>query len=118
MKDELDKVQAEYLKLLQSITSRITTEELLELLDEVQLFWYQKRNVIHLSAQYLFRYSDAYFLTAATIFDIEDTNQNIFFLNGKYQIFDDPIPSYLKIISKKEAQDGAYSSYLKKLSMI
>ena len=118
LKDELDKVQAEYLKLLQSITSRITTEELLELLDEVQLFWYQKRNVIHLSAQYLFRYSDAYFLTAATIFDIEDTNQNIFFLNGKYQIFDDPIPSYLKIISKKEAQDGAYSSYLKELSMI
>ena len=85
MKDELDKVQAEYLKLLQSITSRITTEELLELLDEVQLFWYQKRNVIHLSAQYLFRYSDAYFLTAATIFDIEDAD-SVFYANSTHGI--------------------------------
>ena len=118
MKDELDRVQIEYLKLLQSISSRLEHEELLELLDEIQLFWYQKRNVMRMAARYLFKYNDTYFLTAATIFDAEDSDQNIFFLNGKYQVFDDPIPSYLSITSNKEMRDGALAGYIENLSEI
>lgn len=118
MKNELRKIQIEYLKLLKTMSSRLEHEDLMILLDEIQLFWYQKRNIINMAAQYLFKNNDTYVLTAATVFDIDDTSQNIFFVNGKYQIFDDPIPSYLSIVSNSDALGDSFSLYIEKLSSV
>lgn len=116
MENELAEVQTEYLKLLTSISSRLEQEDLLVILDEIQLFWYQKRNIINMATKHLFGNKDAYILTAATIFGFENSDQDIMFVNGKYQVFDDPVPTYLSIVSKKEVLGDVFSLYLENLS--
>lgn len=115
---EINEIQIEYLKLLKVLSQRVEIEDLRGLLDEIQMFWFKKKNTLQLIGDYLFNNKEVYCLTGATIFDIEDFDQNIFFINGDYQVFDDPLPSYLTIVSNSDMQKGSFSNYVKKLKTI
>lgn len=112
---ELENIQCEYLILLKSISNNLENENLLDSLDLIQMFWFRKRNVILMASTYLFNNHNVYFLTAVSFFDVSYRNQNIFCVNGDYQVFDDPIPSYLEIISNGEISETIFESYVLKL---
>ena len=54
------------------------------------------------SSQYVFNKTNTYFFTATSKFNIENTENNIFFVIGKYQIYDDPLLSYLEAIRSED----------------
>lgn len=118
MIEELGKIQNEYLLLLKNILGEIKKESLIDSLDLIQMFWIKSRNIILMASDHLFKYHDTFFLTAATIFDVNDSDQNIFLVNSDYLIFDDPIPSYLTFIATKDVPKELFSNYLAKLEEV
>lgn len=118
MLKELQKIQNEYLLLLKNALKEIENHNLLDSLDSVRMFWFKNRNVIIMASDHLFKYHDTFFLTAATIFDVNDYDQNIFCVNGDYQIFDDPIPSYLTLVTTKDVPKETFGDYLANLEKI
>ncbi|MBO0482902.1 hypothetical protein [Candidatus Enterococcus courvalinii] len=118
MLEELRKIQNEYLLLLKNILGEVKKESLLDSLDVIQMFWIKNRNIILMASDHLFKYHDTFFLTATTIFDVNDSDQNIFLVNSDYLIFDDPIPNYLTFIATKDVPKELFSNYLEKLEEI
>lgn len=97
--EELNIVQNDYLSLLKELDTIPKDEISLSVIDLVNVFWYENRNIVNLVFEYLFKGKDTYCFSAATIFDVDDTDQNSFFLLGDYHVFDDPIPSYLNTLN-------------------
>jgi hypothetical protein len=93
--EALINIQDDYLSLLKELDKFPQEEISLAMIDSINVFWYENRNIVNLVFEYLFRDRDTYCLSAATIFEIDDREQYSFFLLGDYHIFDDPIPSYL-----------------------
>lgn len=118
MLEELRKIQNEYLLLLKNILGEIKKDNLLDLLDLIQMFWIKNRNIIIMASDHLFKYHDTFFLTAATIFDVNDSDQNIFLVNSDYLIFDDPIPSYMTLIATRDVSKETFSNYFEKLEKV
>jgi hypothetical protein len=102
MLDKLNKTQTEYAKLLNSIRADFDTEDVGYHLDKIRNFWFKKRRVIEIASQYVFNKTNTYFFTATSKFNIENTENNIFFVIGKYQIYDDPLLSYLEAIRSED----------------
>lgn len=96
--EELNIVQNDYLSLLKELDKIPQDEISLSMIDSVNLLWYENRNIVNLVLEYLFKGKDTYCFSAATIFDVDDKDQNSFFLLGDYHVFDDPIPSYLNTL--------------------
>lgn len=97
--EEIDAIQTDYLNLLKEL-EKIPKEELsLSMIDSINIFWFEKRNIVNLACEYLFKKKDTYCFTAATTFDIEANEQFSFFVLGDYHIFDDPLPEYLNTIN-------------------
>jgi len=96
--EELKLVQKDYLSLLKELDKIPQNEISLATIDSINVFWYENRNIVKLVFEYLFKGRDTYCFSAATIFDVDDRNQDSFFLLGDYHVFDDPIPSYLNTI--------------------
>lgn len=97
--EELNIVQNKYLSLLKEIGEVPTEDISLSMIDSVNVFWYENRNIVRLVFDYLFKARDTYCFSAATIFDVDDRGQDSFFLLGEYHVFDDPIPSYLNTVN-------------------
>ncbi|MED4785392.1 hypothetical protein P9654_12140 [Bacillus atrophaeus] len=95
---ELIIVQNDYLSLLKKLDKFPQDEISLAMIDSINVFWYENRNIVNLVFEYLFRGRDTYCFSAATIFDIDYKEQNSFFLLGDYHVFDDPLPSYLNTL--------------------
>ncbi|RDZ10100.1 hypothetical protein C3744_23670 [Priestia megaterium] len=110
--EELNIVQKNYLSLLKELNMIPQDKISFDKIDSLNVFWYENRNIVNLAFEYLFKEKDTYCFSAATIFDVDDKNQNSFFLLGDYHIFDDPIPSYLNTLG---ISDKVYS---KKMKMI
>ncbi|WP_048764172.1 hypothetical protein [Streptococcus cristatus] len=114
MLDKLNKTQTEYFKLLKSIRADLDVEDIGYHLDKIRNFWFKKRRLIEIASQYVFNKSDTYFYTATSRFNVESTDNNIFFVIGKYQIYDDPLLSYLEVIERKDTVLH-FDTYLRKL---
>src|SRR5690625_425976 len=96
--EELDIVQKNYLSLLKELDKIPQNEISLAMIDSINVFWYESRNIVDLVFEYLFKDKNTYSFSAATIYDVDDKDQNSFFLLGDYHVFDDPIPSYLNTL--------------------
>lgn len=96
---ELNNIQNEYLRILK-LLNKISVEELsLSIIDSINIFWFEKRDIVKLAFDYLFKEKDTYCFSGATYFDIDSKSQYGFFLLGDYHIFDDPLPDYLSTIT-------------------
>lgn len=111
--EELTTVQNDYLTLLKELDKIPQDEISLSVIDSVNLFWYESRNIVNLVFEYLFKGKDTYCFSAATIFDVDDKDQNSFFLLGDYHVFDDPIPSYLNNLTG--ISDNIFSKKMKSI---
>ncbi|MEI3613570.1 hypothetical protein [Pseudogracilibacillus sp. SO30301A] len=96
--EELNIVQNNYLSLLKELDKIPQNEISFAMIDLINVFWYENRNIIKLMFEYYFEGRDTYCFSAATIFDVDDRDQDSFFLFGDYHVFDDPIPSYLNTL--------------------
>lgn len=97
--EELNVVQNKYLALLKDIGNVPPEDISLSMIDSVNVFWYENRNIVRLVFEYLFKARDTYCFSAATIYDVDSRGQDSFFLLGEYHVFDDPIPSYLNSLN-------------------
>ncbi|GGN57537.1 hypothetical protein [Oceanobacillus indicireducens] len=111
--EELKIVQNDYLSLLKELNKIPQDEISLDKIDSINVFWYENRNIVNLVFDYLFKGKDTYCFSAATIFDVDNKDQNSFFLLGNYHVFDDPIPSYLNTIIG--ISDKIYLEKMKKI---
>lgn len=111
--EELKHVQVNYLLLLKELNERSKNDISGDVIDRVNVFWYKNRNIIKLAFEYLFKDKDTYSFSGATIFNVDDRDQNGFFLLGDYHIFDDPIPSYLNTLTT--VSDDVYLSKIKEI---
>ncbi|MCW1035320.1 Uncharacterised protein [Streptococcus anginosus] len=100
MLDKLKQSQNEYLELLKKIRGNLDLEEVAYHLDKIRNFWFRKQKLLEMCSQHLFNNSDAYFYTAVSKFNVDSLDKNILFALGNYQIFDDPLLSYLEIVEK------------------
>jgi hypothetical protein len=110
--EELNSVQNDYLSLLKRLDMIPQGEVSMDMIDSVNAFWYENRNIVNLVFEYLFKDKDTYCFSAATIFDVDDKDQYSFFLLGDYHVFDDPIPSYLNTLGFSD------KVYMKKMKRI
>jgi hypothetical protein len=111
--EELNIIQNKYLSLLKELDKVSQDEISSAVIDLVNIFWYENRNIVKLVFEYVFKGKDTYAFSAATIFDVDDRNQDSFFLLGDYHVFDDPIPSYLNTLTA--TSDEVYLAKIKKI---
>lgn len=97
--DVIREIQIDYLELLKNIAYTSENKVPPSLVDKVNIFWFKNKRIIGLAGNYLFKDKDTYCFSAATTFDVEDPDQNSFFLLGKYHIFDDPLPRYINEVN-------------------
>lgn len=97
--EEMEQIQKEYLRILKELDKIAVKDISPEMIDKINVFWYEKRNIVNLIFEYLFIEKEVHCFTAATDFDTEDYSQKSFFLLGDHHIFDDPLPDYLKSIT-------------------
>src|SRR5690625_2408316 len=97
--EELDIVQKNYLSLLKELDKIPQNEISLAMIDSINVFSYESRNIVDLVFEYFFKYTNTNSCTAATIYDDDDKDKYSSFLLGDYYVFDDPIPSYLNTMT-------------------
>lgn len=100
MLDRLRQSQNEYLELLKRVRGDLDIENVAYHLDKIRNFWFRKQKLLEMCSQYLFNNSNTYFYTAVSKFNLDNSDKNILFALGNYQIFDDPILSYLEVMEK------------------
>ena len=100
MLDRLRQSQNEYLELLKRVRGDLDLENVAYHLDKIRNFWFRKQKLLEMCSQYLFNNSNTYFYTAVSKFNVDNSDKNILFALGNYQIFDDPILSYLEVMEK------------------
>lgn len=100
MLDRLRQSQNEYLELLKRVRGDLDLENVAYHLDKIRNFWFRKQKLLEMCSQYLFNNSNTYFYTAVSKFNVDNSDKNIIFALGNYQIFDDPILSYLEVMEK------------------
>ena len=100
MLDRLRQSQNDYLELLKRVRGDLDLENVAYHLDKIRNFWFRKQKLLEMCSQYLFNNSNTYFYTAVSRFNVDNSDKNILFALGNYQIFDDPILSYLEVMEK------------------
>ncbi|MDI5991197.1 hypothetical protein [Streptococcus equi] len=118
MLSKLRQSQSEYLELLKKVKDDLDLEDVTYNLDKVRNFWFRKHKLLKMCSQYLFNNSDTYFYTAVSKFNVGDSDKNILFALGNYQIFDDPILSYLELIEKSNVMHNMKDYIIKLKEMI
>ena len=115
MLDRLRQSQNEYLELLKRVRGDLDLENVAYHLDKIRNFWFRKQKLLEMCSQYLFNNSNTYFYTAISKFNVDNSDKNILFALGSYQIFDDPLLSYLEVMEKGNTvhQLGIYFKKLK-----
>lgn len=112
---EFDCIQNEYLELLKKIKSELETDEISYYLDRLRTFWYKNSKIIDFCMEYIFGKSDTYFFSATSFLNLEDKRNLSLFSMGKYQIYDDPLVSYLSFIDKTSQNSKVNSKFRKKM---
>ena len=88
MLDRLRQSQNEYLELLKRVRGDLDLENVAYHLDKIRNFWFRKQKLLEMCSQYLFNNSNTYFYTAVSIFNVDNSDKNILFALGNYQIME------------------------------
>ena len=97
----IDKINKEYLLMLEKLSSDFCDEKYLRyVINEISLFWSRKRKEVLFIIEYLGNDSyNATFFTGAVSLDVNENEHIPFLLCGEYCIYDDPLPSFLKVLN-------------------
>lgn len=95
--DQITKLQDEYCDLLKSLLPALQTMSSPAALDEINLFWFKKMELVRLYLTKIVANKDSYTFTASTFMGFDDKEQYPFLLLGKHHILDDPLCKYSDI---------------------
>ena len=105
-------IQIEYKKLLVSLLPKFKSTYAPEALDEINLFWLRRIEVVKLYLKNWFPGKNSYVFTAATFMDFDDNEHLPFLLMGNKHILDDPLSKYSLI--RSEMSKGKDAEFLYK----
>ena len=115
LKEQIDKLQEEYLAILKMASERINEDTYHAVVDEILVFWKKhKRVALSIATHYITPMRTLVF-TGATFMDIDDLEHYPFLAIGEKHILDDPLCRYLEVVDKitdKEAAQGFYEQAL------
>lgn len=96
---ELLGIQEEYKQLLEELYNEKDKDEFIYIIDEINLFWYSKQNIVELIMERISENFDTYLFTGATYLDVEEGEHYPFVSLGKVHIVDDPLAKYAEAIN-------------------
>lgn len=95
-------LQNEYMEILKAAKINFETENSFATIDEISIFWKQKEKIVEFILSNISNEKyDTILYTASTFFDFGEFEQYPFVTIGKNHIFDDPIVSYIQLLSTK-----------------
>ncbi|MDF2534694.1 MAG: hypothetical protein K0R18_851 [Bacillales bacterium] len=97
---QITELQLEYKTILENAQKNIFTTETGLIIDEINVFWYSKNQLVNLIMEYIPKKNQTYVYTAAANFDFEEKGHYQFVALGNVHIFDDPLCTYAKIFDK------------------
>lgn len=100
LKTELLNIQKEYYDILKSAQPKLSSNDFIYLLDEINLFWYANRKKIELILDYLLTDSNCFVHTGASFLDVEALEHFPFAMLGNYHIIDDPVANFGEHLNK------------------
>lgn len=95
-------LQDEYRELLSMLLPSLKSDNILAALDEINLFWLKKIDLVELYLTYEFSGKNSYVFTASTFMDYDDNEQFPFLSFGDHHILDDPLCAYCDIYKHVE----------------
>lgn len=98
--DKIVLIQKEYKELLISLLPKLKSRFAAEALDEINIFWLRRINIVRLYLETVVPYNDSYVFTAATFLDYDDNEHLPFLLLGENHILDDPLSIYSELCGK------------------
>ena len=91
LKEQIDKLQEEYLAILKMASERINEDTYHAVVDEILVFWKKhKRVALSIATHYITPMRTLVF-TGATFMDIDDLEHYPFLAIGEKHILDDPL---------------------------
>ena len=105
-------IQIEYKNLLVSLLPKFKSTYAPEALDEINLFWLRRIEVVKLYLKNWLPGKNSYVFTAATFMDFDDNEHLPFLLMGNKHILDDPLSKYSLI--RSEMSKGKDAEFLYK----
>lgn len=109
MMNKIHLIQNDYRDLLKSLLSGMNRDNVLEALDEINIFWIRHIKEVELYLIYWFSGADSYVFTAATMINYKAKEHLPFLLIGEKHVFDDPLTTYTEILS--EIPEGKYADF-------
>ncbi|WP_167957290.1 hypothetical protein [Anaerosporobacter faecicola] len=97
MLEKIKDIQLEYLQLLQRVQTQLDSKDFLIIVDEINVFWSTKKEIVKLFLRYVANNYNTYVFTGATFLDVEDKEQYPFCLLGDIHIIDDPLCKYSQV---------------------
>lgn len=90
-------IQIEYKNLLLSLLPVLKSDYSHQALDEINIFWHRRIDIVRLYLNYYFSNTDSFAFTASTYMDYDDGEHLPFLLIGNLHILDDPLCAYSRI---------------------
>lgn len=98
--DKIVLIQKEYKELLISLLPKLKSRFAAEALDEINIFWLRRINIVRLYLETVVPYNDSYVFTVATFLDYDDNEHLPFLLLGENHLLDDPLSRYSELCCK------------------
>lgn len=99
--EKICSIQTEYRFILEKILDHVSPDDISDaILDEINLFWATRLEVVDLYLRNLSPTLDAYAFTGATFLDLEELEHYSFMLLGDIHILDDQAYIYANIVTK------------------
>lgn len=94
-------IQAEYRLILEKIVDNVSPDDISDaILDEINLFWTTRLDIVDLYLRNLTSTQDTYAFTGATFLDLEELEHYSLILLGDIQILDDQAYIYANVVAK------------------
>lgn len=103
--NKIKEIQNEYLNLLINIRDKIDTVDYMFIIDEINIFWYSKRECVKLYLSNVTLKDNVYIFIGATYLDVDDFEHYPFIMMGNEHIVDDPLCKYSRVVAKCESAD-------------
>ena len=87
----------EYKNLLLSLLPILKSDYSHQALDEINIFWHRRIDIVKMYLNYYFSNTDSFAFTASTYMDYDDGEHLPFLLIGNLHILDDPLCAYSRI---------------------
>ena len=96
--NKIKEIQNEYLNMLINIKDKIDTVVYMFIIDEINIFWYSKREIVKLYLSNITLKDNVYIFTGATYLDVDDFEHYPFIMMGNAHIVDDPLCKYSRVV--------------------